>query len=85
MSISARRELLFRVVGRYQLGDRKKKTAILDEFTTTTGYARKYAIRRLNQVKNGPPPSVRRSRQRWYGPDVEKARAMKGRLSPFSV
>ena len=73
MSIAALRELSCRIAGRYQMGGRKEKNAILNEFTATTGYARKYAIRKLNQLKNGPPVSVQRSRKRWYGSDVEDA------------
>ncbi len=73
MSFSSRRELLCRVAARYQMGDRKERTAILDEFTATRGYARKYAIRQLNQVKNGPRLPVQRNQRRWYGVDVEEA------------
>ncbi len=73
MSFSSRRELLCRVAARYQMGDRKERTAILDEFTATAGYARKYAIRQLNQVENGPRLPVQRSQRRWYGVDVEEA------------
>jgi hypothetical protein len=74
MSISTRRELSCRVAARYQMSGRKEKSAILNEFTATTGCDRKYAIRRLNQMKNGlPPDPVKRTRKRWYGRDVEDA------------
>jgi hypothetical protein len=54
------------------MSGRKEKSTILNEFTATTGYDRKYAIRRLNQIKNGLPPTpVKRTRKRLYGQDVE--------------
>jgi hypothetical protein len=35
---------------RYRTADRKGKTKILDEFTATTGYNRKYAVRVLKNA-----------------------------------
>ena len=71
MSFSARRELFFQVAPRYRLGNGKEKQVILDEFTRSTGYARKYAIRLLNQPEH-QQPVITRQRLRWYGPDVEE-------------
>ena len=83
MSISSRRELLCRVAARYQMGDRKERTAILDEFMTTARYARKYAIRKLNQAKKGPRLPVQRSQRRWYGADFEEALAVLWKAANF--
>lgn len=44
MSPRARMEYLESIVIRYRKSRKKKKSAILDEFCTTTGYNRKYAI-----------------------------------------
>ncbi len=44
MSPGARMEYLESIVSRYKQSSKKQKTAILDEFCTSTGYNRKYAI-----------------------------------------
>lgn len=50
----------FRVIyGRYHKAERKSRQVILNEFCSTTGYNRKYAIRLLN----GPAPEQRRVRR----------------------
>ena len=49
MSLSAKREALARIHGRYQRAGRPHKTRILDEFCATCGYHRKAALRLLNQ------------------------------------
>ena len=54
MSLSAKREALARIHGRYQRAGRPHKTRILDEFCATCGYHRKAALRLLNR----PLPSV---------------------------
>ena len=49
MSLSAKREALTRIHGRYQRAGRPHKTRILDEFCATCGYHRKAALRLLNR------------------------------------
>jgi hypothetical protein len=49
MSLSAKRESLTRIHGRYQRAGRPHKTRILDEFCATCGYHRKAALRLLNR------------------------------------
>jgi hypothetical protein len=62
----------FRVMyERYHQAERKARGALLDELCLTTGYNRKYAIRRLN----GPRPEKERvkrprGRQTQYGKQV---------------
>jgi hypothetical protein len=56
MSLSAKREALARIHGRYQRGGRLHKKLILDEFCATCGYHRKAALRLLNRaLPLGPP------------------------------
>lgn len=49
MSLSAKRESLARIHGRYQRAGRPHKKLILDEFCATCGYHRKSALRLLNR------------------------------------
>jgi len=49
MSLSAKREALARIHGRYQRAGRLHKSRILDEFCATCGYHRKAALRLLNR------------------------------------
>jgi len=49
MSLSAKRESLVRIHGRYQRAGRPHKTRILDEFCATCGYHRKAALRLLHR------------------------------------
>lgn len=49
MSLSAKRETLARIHGRYQRAGRRHKQRILDEFCATCGYHRKSAPRLLNR------------------------------------
>jgi hypothetical protein len=56
MSLSAKREALARIHGRYERAGRPHKTRILDEFCATCGYHRKAALRLLNRpLRNAPP------------------------------
>jgi hypothetical protein len=56
MSLSAKREALARIHGRYQRAGRLHKKIILDEFCATCGYHRKAAVRLLNRpLSMGPP------------------------------
>ncbi len=56
MSLSAKRESLSRIHGRYQRAGRPHKTRILDEFCATCGYHRKAALRLLNRPLPTAPP-----------------------------
>ena len=56
MSLSAKREALARIHGRYGRAGRPHKTRILDEFCATCGYHRKAALRLLNRPLRTAPP-----------------------------
>ena len=56
MSLSAKRESLARIHGRYQRAGRPHKQRILDEFCATCGYHRKAALRLLNRPLLTTPP-----------------------------
>lgn len=55
MSLSAKREALARVHGRYQRAGRAHKQLILDEFCALCGYHRKAALRLLNRPLASAP------------------------------
>lgn len=55
MSLSAKREALARIHGRYQRAGRAHKKLILDEFCATCGYHRKAALRLLNRPLSTAP------------------------------
>src|ERR1019366_9400833 len=67
MSLSAKRESLARIHGRYQRTGRPHKTRILDEFCATCGYHRKAAVRLLNRPLPPAPPK-RSGPKRTYDP-----------------
>ena len=56
MSLSAKREALASIHGRYQRAGRPHKTRILDEFCATCRYHRKTAVRLLNRPLPSAPP-----------------------------
>jgi hypothetical protein len=56
MSLSAKREALARIHGRYQRAGRPHKSRILAEFCATCGYHPKSALRLLNQPLRTAPP-----------------------------
>jgi len=56
LSLSAKRESLTRIHGRYQRAGRPHKTRILDEFCATCGYHRKAALRLLTRPLPTSPP-----------------------------
>ena len=56
MSLSAKRECLARIHGRYQRAGRPYKSRILAEFCATCGYHPKSALRLLNQPLRSAPP-----------------------------
>ncbi len=62
MSFQAKRELLAQTALQYRADGPRQKRAILDEFVTATGYARKYTIRLL-----GHPAIPRSVDQRRHG------------------
>lgn len=53
MGIKAKEEVLIHVQKRYKEAKSHSKSKILDEFVATTSYYRKYAISKLNQIKQG--------------------------------
>ena len=67
MSFKTRRELLVQVIPRYREADRNQKKYILDEFVSTTGYSRKYAIRLLSSKKLPVVSKICRPRVPYYG------------------
>lgn len=69
MSLSAKREALARVHGRYQRAGRQHKTLILDEFCATCGYHRKAAVRLLRRPLP-TKPSARSGPKVTYDPKV---------------
>jgi hypothetical protein len=78
MSLPARRELLASTAPRYAKANKKLKQTILDEFTASTGYHRKYAIGLLKHyhpktTKTKRRRSPRRSQPRQYTEDVQQA------------
>lgn len=56
MSLSAKREALASIHGRYQRAGRPHKSRILAEFCATCGYHRKSALRLLNRPLRTTPP-----------------------------
>lgn len=67
MSLSAKREALARIHGRYGRAGRAHKTRILEEFCATCGYHRKSALRLLNRpLRTGP--ARRAGPKRTYEP-----------------
>lgn len=52
MSNKSKQEYLGSIKQRYQISSKEEKKKILDEFCTTCGYNRKYAIRLLNEKGN---------------------------------
>lgn len=56
MSLSAKREYLARIHGRYQRAGRPHKRRLLDEFCAICGYHRKAALRLLNRPLPTTPP-----------------------------
>ena len=78
MSLPARRELLASTAPRYAKANKKLKQTILDEFTASTGYHRKYAIGLLKHydpktAKAKPRRAPRQSQPRQYTKDVQQA------------
>ena len=73
VSLQTRRELLQSMIPQYrEASSSKKKSKLLDAFTATTGYNRKYAMWLLNHA-NEVQPRPQRPRPRRYGLDVQHA------------
>ena len=72
MSFRSKQELVQQTAPRYQEATELHKVAILNEFVAATGYARKYAIRRLNHP-GVPQVEIERPRTPRYGPAVQEA------------
>jgi hypothetical protein len=72
MSFRSKQELLQQIAPRYQEATELQKVGILNEFVAATGYARKYAIRRLNHP-GVPHVEIERPRPPRYGPEVQEA------------
>ena len=75
MSPKARMEYLESIVIRYRKSSKKKKSIILDEFCTTTGYNRKYAIYLIYTFKRftKPKPKKRGRPSKYNCPEVLEA------------
>jgi hypothetical protein len=72
LRLQTRHELLQQVIPRYrEASTLKKKSKLLDAFTATTGYNRKYAMGLLNHVEE-VQQSPQRPRPRHYGPEVQR-------------
>jgi hypothetical protein len=73
MSLQTRRAFLQHMLPQYREASTvKKKSKLLDAFTASTGYNRKYAMWLLNHAGEGQH-SPQRPRPRHYGPDVQHA------------
>jgi Integrase core domain len=73
LSLQTRRELLQQVIPQYRAANTvRKKSKLLDAFTATTGYNRKYAMHLLNHTKE-VQLVPQHPRRRHYGPEVQHA------------
>ena len=73
MSLQTRREIVQSILPKYRKASSvKKKSKLLDAFTATTGYNRKYAMWLLNHAEEVQHPP-QRPRPRRYGPEVQHA------------
>jgi hypothetical protein len=73
LSLQTRREFLQQMIPQYRKATTvKKKSKLLDAFTTTTGYNRKYPMWLLNHAQVGQP-APQHPRPRHYGPEVQHA------------
>ena len=71
LRMQARRVLLGQVAPAYHAASGSHKQQLLEDFVTSTGYARKYALWLLNHAEEvfQTPTGLRRR----YGPEVEQA------------
>ena len=73
MSFQAKRELLANVAPRYRVENKKRKSIVLNEFISATGYSRKYAIRLLSSKQIPVVKRIKKPRPRFYNNDVQEA------------
>lgn len=73
MSFKSKRELLAKVAPRYREADKKQKSIILNEFISSAGYSRKYAIRLLSSPVITIPNRIKRPRSRYYDETIQEA------------
>lgn len=101
MSMSAKREVLASIHGRYQRAGRRYKTRILNEFCATCGYHRKTALRLLNRpllkviwlasdqlcskLLKAAMPEWLDNYQTHYGPLSQKLREQLLAISPAQI
>jgi len=72
MSLKSKRELLEVLRPRYLKANKVEKQKMLDEFTSVTGYHRKYAIRVLkNQVQKHPNRKTKSYKTIYHGEVVQ--------------
>jgi len=71
LSLQAKRELLEQEAPQYRSASPAQKKEILNAFTRSTGYHRKYAMWLLNHPEEGQLPPAR-PRPRLYGEEVQK-------------
>ena len=88
LDMKTKKKLTEETAKRYCTANKKRKTKIIDEFTATTGYNRKYAIHILkntahikithfNNVEKKSvqiikKPRKKRHYEKYYGQDVQK-------------
>jgi hypothetical protein len=72
LSYAARRERIRQAAPLYQEASLAQKGLLLDRTVAVTGYARKYAIRLLNQIPQCQY-TIRRRREPRYGSEVRYA------------
>ncbi len=70
MTLSAKRESLLRIHGRYQRAGRPHRSKILDEFCATRGYHREAALRLLHRPLPAAPPKRPGLKVRYDPKDV---------------
>jgi site-specific recombinase XerD len=71
LSLQAKRELLEQEAPQYRSASAAQKKEILNSFTRSTGYHRKYAMWLLNHPEEGQPAPAR-PRPRHYGAEVQE-------------
>jgi hypothetical protein len=72
LRLQAKRELLKQMAPQYRSASAAQKKELLDAFTCTTGYHRKYAMWLLNHAEDAQQAPAR-PRPRHYGAEVQQA------------
>lgn len=84
MDFHSRREYLMGIRERYLRGDKKGKTALLNEYIANTGHNRKYVIQTLgNQKIWDDPIRPRQARKKKYGPEINAPLVLLWRIFDF--